>query len=344
MAGTGATLGLRRFKRSNITVSELGFGAAPLGDLYDLLDEETAISAAATAIDNGINLLDTSPLYGHGLAEARIGAALRRSPRRNVVLSTKVGRWMSPAVGLWDREGYAGGLPFSATIDYSYDGAFRSLEQSLLRLGVSKIDILLIHDIDRRNHGDAFEQRFDEAVSGAWRALSAMKEQGMVSAIGIGVNEADVCVRFAERCDLDCVLLAGCYSLLDQSAAEEFLPMAQARGIDVLAAGVFSSGILATGAVAGARYRYAVAPEAVLQRVRKLEAVCTRHGVALPTAAIHFARLHPAHTSVVLGAVTQAEVRRNLESWSKPPPEALWADLVAEGLLPVGSITRGQTA
>jgi D-threo-aldose 1-dehydrogenase len=324
----------RPLGRTGLTVSAMGFGTAPLGDLYARLDEQQAVGAAVAAAVGGISLFDTSPLYGHGLAEHRLGTALRRVDRKAIVLSTKVGRWMSPARGSHATGGYAGGLPFAATLDYSHDGAMRSIEQSLLRLGVSHVEIALIHDVDRRNHGDAVNERIEEAVSGAWRALATLRSEGVIRAAGIGVNEADVCVRFADRCDIDCVLLAGRYTLLDQSAADEFLPLCLSRGIGVMAGGVFNSGVLATGPIPGARFDYAVASPEILERTRRLGAICARHGVELPTAAIHFARLHPAVSSVVLGAVSPAEVERNLASWHAPPPPDLWLELKHERLIP----------
>jgi D-threo-aldose 1-dehydrogenase len=323
----------RKLGRSALTVSELGFGAAPLGDLFGLIDDEAAIAAVSAAIESGMTLIDTSPLYGHGLAEHRVGTAIRRAGRDRVVLSTKVGRWMSPARGAWDREGYAGGLPFAATLDYSYDGTMRSLEQSLLRLGTNRIDIALIHDVDRRNHGDAVDQRFREATSGAWKALDQLRSEGVVQAIGIGVNEVEICLRFAAECDMDCLLLAGRYSLLEQGALAELLPLAEARGIGILLGGVFNSGILATGAKPGAKYDYADASPAILARVANIEQVCARHGVALPVAAMQFVKHHPAIASVVLGAVTPAEVARNRAGWDIAIPPGLWQDLKTEGLI-----------
>jgi D-threo-aldose 1-dehydrogenase len=329
---------------SGLEVSALGFGTAPLGDLYAVLDDAAAIDAIVAAVQCGCTLVDTSPLYGHGLAEHRVGAALRRRGREGIVLSTKVGRVLSPAAGAWDREGYAGGLPFSARFDYSHDGALRSLDQSLLRLGASRIDIALIHDLDRRNHGAGLDQRFEEAVAGAYRALRRLREEGVVRAIGLGVNEWEVCVRFAERCDIDAVLLAGRYTLLEQGALDVFLPLAQKRCIGVMLGGVFNSGILATGPVEGAMYDYARAGPAVRERVRAMEGVCGRHGVALPVAAMHFAAAHPAVASVVLGAVTPAEVGRNVAGWRATVPPALWADLKQAGLLRVDAPVPGEAA
>ncbi len=239
----------RRLGRTTIEISELGFGGAPLGDLYTHLDDGQAIAAVRSALEAGIAYVDTAPLYGHGLSEHRIGTAIRGVDRASLVLSSKVGRWMSPARGAWDRGGYAGGLPFAATLDYSHDGTMRAIEQSLLRLGTDRLDIVLIHDVDRRNHGDRLDERFHEAINGAWPALRRLREEGVIRAAGIGVNESEICLRFAEACDLDCVMLAGRYSLLDQGALHTFLPVAEKRGIGVLLGGVFNSGILATGAI-----------------------------------------------------------------------------------------------
>jgi D-threo-aldose 1-dehydrogenase len=319
--------------RSGLLVSALGFGCAPLGDLYGKLDEATAVDTVVAGVDSGMTLVDTSPHYGNGLSEHRVGAALRRVGRDRVVLSTKVGRWMTPSrePPVWG--GFPGGAPFAPTIDYSYDGTMRSLEQSFLRLGTERIDIALIHDVDRRNHGDAVDERFREATAGAWKALARLREQGVLKAIGIGVNETEICMRFAEVCDLDCVLLAGRYSLIEQGALDDFLPLAQKRGIGILLGGVFNSGILATGAIKGAKYDYEDAPQPVLDRVRRIEAVCKAHGVPLPVAAVAFARAHPAVSSVVLGGVTPVEVQRNLLGWTTPIPAALWADLKAQRLI-----------
>lgn len=319
---------------SGLDVTVLGFGGAPLGDLYAPLDDAAAIATVEAALDAGIALVDTSPLYGRGLSEHRIGTALRRRPRAAYVLSTKVGRVFSPApAGVTRSEGYAGGLPHEGRFDYSYDGAMRSLEQSMLRMGVASVDIALIHDIDPWTHGDAATDRQREALAGAWRALVDLRSQGVVRAIGIGVNDAEVCMRFAAEADLDCVLLAGRYSLLEQPALDAFLPLAAKRQIGVLLGGVFNSGILATGAVAGARYNYRTAPPGILQRVGAIERVCGTHGVALAHAALAFVLGHPAVSSVVLGAVSPDEMHRNVALFARPVPAALWRDLKAERLL-----------
>jgi D-threo-aldose 1-dehydrogenase len=326
--------------RTGLPVSEIGFGAAPLGDLYVRLDDAAAIATVEAAAKAGVTLFDTSPHYGNGLAEHRCGTALRRIGRDGIVLSTKVGRWMNPrakpeaTVDGNAAPGFAGGLPHRAVFDYSYDGALRSFEQSLLRLGTDRIDLLLIHDVDVWTHGAGLiEQRFAEAMNGAYRALERLRGEGVVKGIGIGVNEADIAVRFAEAGDFDTVLLAGRYSLLEQPALEHFLPLARQKGIGVMLGGVFNSGILATGAVAGARYNYMVPPPAILDKVARIEAVCAAHGVALVEAALRFALGHSAVSSVVLGAVKPAEMEQNIAAMAAVIPPGLWSDLKAEGLL-----------
>jgi D-threo-aldose 1-dehydrogenase len=336
---------MRKLGRTGLEVSAIGFGAAPLGDLYTKLDDAKAIATVEAAGQAGITLFDTSPHYGNGLAEHRCGTALRRLGRDGIVLSTKVGRWMdprSPVVapgGGATSPGFAGGLPHKAVFDYSYDGILRSVEQSLLRLGTDRVDLLLIHDVDVWTHGDALEQRFREAMEGAYPALARLRAEGVVKGIGVGVNEAEMCIRFAESGDFDTMLLAGRYSLLEQPAIEGFLPLALTKGIGVMLGGVFNSGILATGAVPGARYNYATPSPSIMEKVSRIDAVCHRHDVPLAHAALRFPLGHPAVSSVVLGAVTPDEVTRNLEALATLIPAELWAELKAEGLLAANAPT-----
>jgi D-threo-aldose 1-dehydrogenase len=333
--------GRRRLGRTDLEVTQIGFGTAPLGDLYAKLDDAIAIETAATALKHGITLFDTSPHYGNGLSEHRLGTALRRAPRESFVISTKVGRVMSPRQrpAAIDQKkdvaspGFAGGFPHGARFDYSYDGTLRSFEQSLLRLGVDRIDVLLIHDADVWTHGNEFEARFGEAMDGAYRALDELRSQGVIKAIGVGVNEADTCARFVRNGDFDCVMLAGRYSLLEQPALDEFFAIAEQKGVGVLLGGVFNSGILATGAIATANYNYRPAPPEILERVRKIEEVCRRHGVALADAALQFPLAHPCVASVVLGAIAPAEVTRNIGSATRSIPASLWSELKFAGLL-----------
>ena len=328
------TLPRRALGRTGLDVSILGFGTAPLGDLFVRLADDVAIATVERAFALGINLLDSSPLYGRGLAEHRCGTALRRVSRADIVLCTKVGRWMDPFQAPADLAGFAGGQPHRAVFDYSHDGTMRSVEQSLLRLGTDRIDLLLIHDVDVWTHGkDAIEQRFREAMDGAYVALDKLRDEGVIRGVGVGVNEAEMCVRFAKAGSFDTMLLAGRYSLLEQPALAEFLPLARQKGIGVMLGGVFNSGILATGAVDGAKYNYRDAPPAVMKKVADIERVCAAHNVALPTAALHFALGHPAVASLVLGGQAPQEVERNVAALSSKVPEALWSDLKAQHLL-----------
>lgn len=329
---------MRPLGRTGIPVSTLGFGSGPLGDLYAVLNEHAALDAVRAAVQVGISLFDTSPFYGHGLAEHRVGTILRNLPRDSFIMSTKVGRWMDPlnppADGRPLSPGFAGGFPHPARLDYSYDGTLRSLEQSLLRLGIDRVDIVLIHDVDAHIHGaEGVETHFRTAMDGAYRALERLRSEGIVRAIGIGVNEATICERFARAGDFDTMLLAGCYSLLDQPALDRFLPLALEKGIGVLLGGVFNSGILATGPNAGAKYNYQPAPPAILKRVASIQGICAAHNVTLADAAIRFALGHPAVASLVLGAVSAQEIQRNRASFERDVPIALWSDLRAAGLL-----------
>jgi D-threo-aldose 1-dehydrogenase len=328
-------LAVRKLGKSPLSVTQLGVGTAPLGDLYQRVPEADAVEMLASGYDLGLRLFDTAPLYGSGLAEHRTGGLLRQKPREELIVSTKVGRWYRPAPGGANRGNWAGGLEFNEVLDYSYDGAMRSFEQSLLRLGLSRVDVLLIHDVDVHTHGsrEACDRRFDQAMEGAYRALIELRQSGDVAAIGVGVSEADMCARFARAGDFDCMLLAGRYTLLEQGALDEFLPLCEEKNIGVLAGGTFNSGILASGPRAGSKYNYAEAPAHVRQRVTRLGEVCRAHGVPLAAAAIQFPLGHPQVSSIVIGAVSGAEIRQNFELMSHNVPAALWADLKGEGLV-----------
>ena len=325
---------------TSLPFSILGLGLAPMGDLYELLDEKTAIATVEQAWASGVRLFDTSPHYGNGLAESRLGAGLRHAPRDELVVSTKIGRVMDPFAQPAPRNkdvyspGFVGGYPHAPRFDYSYDGTMRSVEQSLLRTGLSRLDVLLIHDCDVWTHGaDDAPRRFKEAMDGAYRALDKLRSEKVVSAIGFGINEADTCAKFARAGDFDLALMAGRYSLLIQNGLVEFLPLALEKKMGVILAGVFNSGILATGAVPGAKFEYAPAPPEIMDKVRRIEVVCARHGTPLRRAAIQFAMAHPAVVSVVLGSVKPAEIEANAADAQASVPSALWAELKADGLL-----------
>jgi len=333
---------VRPFKTRNgtqLSFSAIGLGTAPMGDLYALLDEKTQIATVEQGYASGVRVFDTSPHYGNGLSEVRVGAGLRHVPRQEVIVSTKIGRTMDPFRRPAERNkdvfspGFAGGFPHAANFDYSYDGAMRSIEQSLLRMGLSRLDIVLIHDCDRWTHGEQAGQRFGEAMDGAYRALDKLRSEKVVAAIGFGINESDTAVRFVRAGDFDVAMLAGRYSLLIQNALVEFLPLALEKHVGVMLAGVFNSGILATGAISDAKFEYGPAPADILDRVRRIEAVCARHGTSIRRAALQFALAHPAVVSVVLGAVQPAEVESNAADAAHAVPAALWTELKSTGLL-----------
>ncbi len=325
----------RSLGRTGLTVTALGLGGAPLGDIYERLDDATAIATVAAAAESGISLFDTAPLYGQGSSEQRFGTALRRRPRDSFVLSTKVGRVLEPAPGGRTKTTrFVGGLDFDVVHDYTYDATMRSFEASQHRLGMPGIDVVLIHDADAWSHGpEEGPKKYREAMEGAHKALVELRDQGVIKGIGIGTNDIIYAAKYLREGDFDCMLMAGRYSLLEQPALAEVLPLAKEKNVGVMLGGVLNSGILATGPIAGATYNYTPAPPEVLDKVAKIERVCQSHAVALPTAAIHFPLGHAAVASVVLGAVKPSEVERNAAAMRETIPAALWSDLKAEGLL-----------
>ncbi|SEM87216.1 aldo/keto reductase [Nonomuraea pusilla] len=308
--------------RAALDLPERGFGGAPIGNLFQSVPDEEARAAVDAAWEAGVRLFDTAPHYGLGLSERRLGAAL--AGRSGYVLSTKVGRLLVPAGdGRRDGEGFEVTSAYERVWDFSADGVRRSLEDSLERLGLPAVDVVLIHDPD--DHAD-------QAIGEAYPALARLREQGVVRAIGVGMNQWRLPLRFVRETDIDVVMLAGRYTLLDQSG----LPLLDAcaeRGVRVLAAGVFNSGVLATRDPSGT-FDYQPAAGPLLERARRIAAVCEAHGVALPQAAMAFPLRHPAVATTVLGARSAEEVRANAELWSRPVPGGLWADLAAEGLIP----------
>ncbi|HET7097465.1 MAG TPA: aldo/keto reductase [Casimicrobiaceae bacterium] len=316
----------------------LGFGGAPLGNLFAAIADDAALKLVRHAYDRGIRYFDTAPHYGNGLSEHRIGAALRELPRNAYVLSTKVGRLLVPDAGApREQNSYVDVLPFVQRWDYSRDGTLRSIDDSLQRLGLARIDYVFIHDVARDAHGEAQPARFREAMEGAVPALARLKAERAIAGFGLGVNEWQVCVDALAHADLDVLLLAGRYTLLDQSALPELLPLCVARGTRVVLGGPFNSGILATGAQAAdgrvVYYNYAPATAEILGRVRSIEAVCAAHRVSLKAAALQFPRAHPAIACVLAGARSEAELDENIALASAPIPDAFWRDLRAQRLV-----------
>jgi D-threo-aldose 1-dehydrogenase len=323
--------------RTGLEVGMLGFGGAGIGNLYRVLREEDATAAVRESYAAGVRYFDSAPFYGFGLSELRIGGVLKGAQPAPVI-STKVGRSLVPT-GPQDenvgREGYFSPRPFAPKFDYSYDAIMRSHAESLERLGVPRVDILLIHDIGEQTHGGANEMYLRQLTDGGFRALRELKESGVVRAIGIGVNECEAAVLMIGRFELDCVLLAGRYTLLEQGALDRLLPICEQKGVSILCGGPFNSGILATGARAGARthYNYAAPPADVLERVGRLEKVCEEFGVPLQAAALQFPLGHPRIASVVAGCANGAESRSCAAMFSFPIPPEFWRALRLRGLV-----------
>jgi D-threo-aldose 1-dehydrogenase len=326
----------RQLGKTAVETSSLGLGGAPIGGFRFALSDEQGAETVRAGYEAGLRYFDTSPYYGYGRSELLYGYALRSRPRDSFVLSTKVGRWMTPLGEGETVEGWrSGGLPFKATFDYSRDGTLRSLEQSLLRLGMARIDVALIHDVDVWTHGTQAEadRRFRETMAGCYPALVELRRTGVIRAIGVGLNETAMSLRFAREADIDCIMLAGRYTLIEQGALDELLPLCEKKGMSILLAAPLNTGILAMGAREGATYDYKPASAAILDKVRRIEAVCSRHGVELAAAALQFPLAHPRLASIVAGATKASEVRENVTRMSAPIPRDLWQELKHEGLL-----------
>jgi D-threo-aldose 1-dehydrogenase len=319
----------RRLGRRGPAVTTIGYGAAPLGNLFTAVSDVEADAAVAAAWNAGVRYFDTAPHYGLGLSERRLGAALRRYPRDEVVLSTKVGRLLVPAGTGGPERDLDADFDVPAVLrrkwDFSRDGVLRSIDDSLTRLGLDRIDVVLVHDPDGHER---------QALEGALPALVDLRAQGVVRAVGVGMNQSGMLTRFVERVDLDVVLLAGRYNLLNQSALDDLFPAARRRGTSVVAGGVFASGILAREwPPDDAPHNYGPASADVLARTRRMATLCREHGVSLPAAAVQFVLGNDVCASALLGMRSAAEVERNVPLVDVDIPGELWATLQSEGLL-----------
>jgi D-threo-aldose 1-dehydrogenase len=325
----------RTIGRRGLQVTGLGLGTAPLGGLYSDLSDEQALATVSAAYEAGIRFFDTAPHYGHTKAEHRLGDALRRYQRDRYVLSTKAGRRFVPRTMPYDgSEGWQDPLPFQAIYDYSHDGILRSFEDSQQRLGIAEIDILLIHDIGRVTHGEKNPFYWRQLTEGGgFRALDELRSAGVVKAVGLGVNEGAAILEMMADFDIDCALLAGRYTLLEQATLDDLLPACEARGVSILLGGAFNSGILARGVQGDLKFNYAAAPKKVIDRVARLEAICREHNVPLAAAALQFPYAHPAVATVLTGARSVEELRENVASFERPIPVELWTALRDKGLL-----------
>lgn len=330
-----ARLASRPVGRTGLNVSELGFGAAPLGNLYAPLQDEDAHGTLTAALDAGVTYVDTAPFYGFGLSERRVGEVL--AGRTDLVVSTKVGRLLVPTASpSTERHGFAGGLPFEPVFDYTYDGVMRSWESSLARLRLSRIDILYVHDIGRATHGEDHARTIRELTAGGgFRALEELRDGEQIRAFGIGVNETEVCLAALQASRLDVILLAGRYTLLEQTAMDDVFPACAAQGVSIVIGGPFNSGILAAGVRAEGplRYNYAAASGEIVERVRRIQSVCDRHRVALAAAALQFPLAHRQVSSVIPGLADPDQVAQALRFHEASIPPDFWSELIAEGLL-----------
>lgn len=309
----------------------LGLGTAPLGGLFAAVDETAAQATLQAAWDTGLRFFDTAPLYGHGLAEERLGRFLTDKPRDSFVIATKAGRLLRRPVGPVAEDAYYKGTPpLRPVFDLTRAGISRSLEESLARLQLAHVDILHLHDPDT-----LLAQAADQALP----AMRELRMAGLVRSIGVGMNQTAAPARFIRETDLDCVLIAGRHTLLDHSAAADLLPTCLRRGVQVIVGGVYNSGLLADPDAATATFDYQRAPPKLVERARALAKACAAHGVPLKAAALAFSSAHPAVTSVLLGARSSAEVADSLAMAKHPIPSALWADLKAAGLLPRQAVT-----
>jgi D-threo-aldose 1-dehydrogenase len=328
----------RRLGKSGVDLSQLGFGGAGLGELFVRVDEATAAATLQAAWDAGIRYFDTAPFYGRGMSEIRYGRFLDAKPRFEFVLSSKVGRWFfRPAnpdnfqtAPLW-----AGGLKFDHVHNYTYDGIMRSYEQSQMRLGMNRIDLLLIHDLDFWFHQTEAKvaAHLAQLFTSGWRALDELRSHGHISGIGAGINELGMMPRFLDTVGLDFFLVALRYTLMEQEVLESEFPYCERVGVGIVIGGVYNSGITATGPIAGAKYNYRAATPEEMERVRRIEEVCKAHGVPLAAAALQFPFSHPIVTSVIPGAIAPEQVRQNVENFRRPIPADLWSDLKALELI-----------
>jgi D-threo-aldose 1-dehydrogenase len=332
------------FGKTSLHLSRLGFGAAPIGNLYQPLSDDQASAAVDAALAADIRYIDTAPHYGFGLSESRLGRALVRHPERSkgLVISTKVGRLLVPTNSTAAvRHGFAGAPALEPIFDYSYEGVMRSFDESLKRLQCKQVDILLAHDLGPLTHGADHPARFREFMDGGYRAMADLKAAGQVKAIGLGTNEWQICEAALTHGDFDGFLLAGRYTLLEQSACETFLPLCARRGVSVILGGPFNSGILATGVTASAiasgkqtaYYNYELAPQNIIDRVAQLEAICAEFNVSLAAAALQFPAAHPQICSVLAGLASPVQVQQAAGWMNAAIPPEFWQILRKHGLI-----------
>jgi D-threo-aldose 1-dehydrogenase len=323
--------------KTPVPLTRMGFGGAPLGNLYRKISEEDAQAALLAAYEAGVRYFDTAPQYGLGRSEERFGKAMKVFGRDNIQLSTKIGRLLLDCEPHEvTPEAFVDVPQKRIVFDYTYDGVMRSYEASRQRMNIRNADILLVHDVDTFSQGS--QEKSDEKVrelfdGGGYKALVELRDAGEIAAIGAGVNEWQVCERLLGLGDFDCFLLAGRYTLLEQEALDSFLPLCERRDVGIILGGPYNSGILATGAIEGAKYNYAPAPEPILEHVRRIEEVCKAHDTKLIAAALQFVFGHPCVKTVIPGAVNAGEVKANAALLETTIPDGFWSDLKSQGLV-----------
>lgn len=327
----------RPIGKTGAQVSELGLGCAPLGDLFVALSEAQAQATLQGAWDAGVRFYDTSPFYGYGKSEHRLGTFLRQQPRSEFMVSTKVGRVLRAARN-WQKfkpESFVGGLPFEFDVDFTYDGIMRSVEDSLQRLSLPSVDFLVIHDLDLYFHKTEARVNawLNQLCTSGWRALDELRRTGFIKGVGAGINELGLIPKFLDLVDLDFVLVAYGYNLLIQDMLDHDFPLLQKHGVNVIGGAVFASGILATGAVPGAKFFYADASEEMLAKTRRIEAICKKHDVPLRAAAMQFLLANPLFSSIIPGAIAPEHVQSNVAMVQRSIPMGFWAELKRDGLL-----------
>lgn len=327
----------RKIGRTAAQVTRLGFGSAPLGDLFEAISEEKAQQTLQAAWDAGVRYFDTAPYYGYGKSEHRVGHFLRQQPRQDFMISTKIGRVFHATRDLanFDKGQWTDGLPFEFEYDYTYDGIMRSYEDSLQRLGLPSVDMLLIHDLDFWFHQNdtRVSAYLAQLFTSGWRALDELRRSKQIKGIGAGINELGMMPRFLDLVDLDFFLVASPYNLLTQDVLDKEFPLCAERGVEIVIGAVFASGILATGAVPGARFAYSPASPEIMEKTRRIEALCQRHHTPLPAAAMQFLLANPIVAAIIPGAIAPEQVQTNVKLLQHPIPSALWGELKSEGLL-----------
>nr|WP_245635050.1 aldo/keto reductase [Marinobacterium profundum] len=320
----------RVMDRSGTPITELGFGAAGIGNLFRSITNTEAQAAVNAAWGQGVRYYDTAPHYGAGLSERRLGLALHEKPRDEIFLSTKVGRLLHPLQknAPMEEAGFVGAAPFKRHYDYTYDGVMRAFEDSLQRLGVAEIDMLLMHDLDVFTQGEKLPELFRIAMDSGFRAMSELRDQGAVKAIGLGVNEWQACDSALDQADFDCFMVANCFTLLENEITESFTARCSQKEVSLIAAAPFNSGILAKGSAGAGHYFYDAAPSEVIDKVIGLEKVCSEYGVPLPAAAIQFPLLYPCVKSVVIGMTSAARIQQNLDWYEHSIPAEFWQALM----------------